>query len=254
MASRTEAQEAIARGRVTIDGAPALKAATQVRPVQDIVLLGPPRPYVSRGGEKLAAALEQFGVDPGGRRCVDAGASTGGFTDCLLKHGAVHVVAVDVGYGQLHHSLRTDGRVTVLERTNARELAAGDVPGPSPSLVVADLSFISLTLVLPPLRAVAAPDAEAIVLVKPQFEARPGDVGSGGVVRDAQVHANAIRRVADAALAVGWRPAGVTASPLRGPAGNVEFLLHLVPDEGEGAPADLDARIRAVVEDVHGTE
>lgn len=209
---------------------------------------------MSRGGEKLASALDRFRVDPAGRRCLDAGASTGGFTDCLLQYGADHVVAADVGYGQLHHSLRTDDRVTVLERTNVRELAPGDVPEPAASLVVADLSFISLTLVLPALRAVAAPDAEAIVLVKPQFEARPEDVGRGGVVRDASVHAASLRRVAEAAVAVGWRPAGVAASPLRGPAGNVEFLLHLVPDGEESAPAGLDAQIRAAVAEAHGTE
>ena len=196
---------------------------------------------MSRGGEKLAPALATFGVDPAGRRCLDAGASTGGFTDCLLRHGAAHVVACDVGYGQLHERLRTDQRVSVLERTNVRELTPDDVPGPPPDLIVADLSFISLRTVLPALRGVAADTAEAVVLVKPQFEADRGQVGKGGVVRDPEVWRLCLERVADTAAALGWRTADAVASELRGPAGNTEFLLHLVaePDRAAG-PADPD--------------
>jgi 23S rRNA (cytidine1920-2'-O)/16S rRNA (cytidine1409-2'-O)-methyltransferase len=252
--SRAEAREMIDAGRITVDGAPALKPATQVAPGQDLVVAGPARPFVSRGGEKLAAALDRFGIDPSGRRCLDAGASTGGFTDVLLQRGAAHVVAVDVGYGQLHDRLRRDPAVTVLERTNARELEPADLPPPPPDLVVADLSFISLTRVLPALRSVAAPDAEAVVLVKPQFEAGRRQVGKGGVVRDPGVWAATIRSVADAAGEVGWRGVDVAPSPLVGPAGNVEFLLHLVPTEPDpaGAEAGLPARIAAAVAEGEG--
>lgn len=168
-----------------------------------------------------------FGVDPRGRRCLDAGVSTGGFTDCLLQHGAASVAAYDVGYGQVHESLRTDPRVAVHERTNVRNLTATDLGAPPPDLLVADLSFISLASVLPTLRAVLAPAAEAVVLVKPQFEADRGEVGKGGVVRDPAVWRAALGRVAASAATVGWQVVGATVSPLRGPAGNVEFLLHL---------------------------
>jgi 23S rRNA (cytidine1920-2'-O)/16S rRNA (cytidine1409-2'-O)-methyltransferase len=229
-----------------VDGAPAAKAATRVHAGQALVLAGPPRRYVSRGGEKLAHALDRFGVDPGGRRCLDAGVSTGGFTDCLLQRGAASVVAYDVGYGQVHETLRTDPRVSVHERTNVRSLTPDDIPPPAPDLLVADLSFISLATVLPVLRPLLAPSAEAVVLVKPQFEADRADVGKGGVVRDPQVWRPSLARVAAAAGSVGWGRVRATASPLRGPAGNVEFLLHLA----EGAADDqLDAELdRAVAE------
>ena len=233
--SRTEAQQAVDAGLVTVDGAPALKSARQVAPDQAIVLAAPPRAYVSRGGDKLAHALEAFDLDVTGRSCLDAGASTGGFTDCLLQHGARQVVAVDVGYGQLHDRLRTDERVVVLERTNIRDLVAEQLPGPAPGLVVADLSFISLAGVLPRLRDLAAPSAEAVVLVKPQFEAGREQVGRGGVVRDPEVWRACLQRVSDAAAAVGWPVRDATASPLLGPAGNVEFLLHLVTGEQDEA-------------------
>jgi 23S rRNA (cytidine1920-2'-O)/16S rRNA (cytidine1409-2'-O)-methyltransferase len=249
--SRTAAQEAVRAGLVTVDGAPALKVATQVHAGQALVIAAPPRDYVSRGGEKLAYAIERFDVEVTGRRCLDAGISTGGFTDCLLQRGATHVIGVDVGYGQVHDRLRTDPRVTVLERTNVRQLSADALPPPAADLVVADLSFISLVTVLPVLRAVVAPDAEAVVLVKPQFEAERGEVGKGGVVRDPAVWRRAIERVADAAATVGWRTQNVIASPITGPAGNVEFLAHLVPDPGPtpvpttAAGAMLDAAIEA---------
>ncbi len=242
MDSRAQAQEAIGAGLVTVDGAPALKSSTQITSTQQVALASPPRRFVSRGGDKLAHALTTFDLEVAGRRCLDAGASTGGFTDCLLQHGAAHVLAYDVGYGQIHERLRTDERVTVAERTNVRELTADQVPPPAPELVVADLSFISLTSVLPVLRAVASDEAEALVLVKPQFEAERADVGKGGVVRDPEVWRRCLRRVALGARAVGWTTAGATASALLGPAGNVEFLLHLSPapvdDRDDGAGDD----------------
>jgi 23S rRNA (cytidine1920-2'-O)/16S rRNA (cytidine1409-2'-O)-methyltransferase len=247
VSSRTEAQEAIAAGLVTVDGAPALKAATQVHAAQAIVLAAPARTYVSRGGEKLAHGLDRFGIDPQGRRCLDAGVSTGGFTDCLLQRGAAHVLAYDVGYGQVHERIRQDPRVSVNERTNVRDLTPQDLPTPPPDLLVADLSFISLAGLLPTLRRLVAEYAEAVVLVKPQFEADRGDVGKGGVVRDPAVWGRCLLRVAEAAASVGWRSFDATASPLLGPAGNVEFLAHLARAGTEAPPTDVDAVVAAAV-------
>ena len=241
LTSRTEAQQAIAAGLVTVDGAPATKSATQVHAGQAIVVAAPPRPYVSRGGEKLAHALERFHVDPTGRRCLDAGVSTGGFTDCLLQRGAGHVLAFDVGYGQVHEKIRQDARATVRERTNVRELTPADLPPPLPDLLVADLSFISLASVLPVLWRLLAPPAEGVVLVKPQFEAERDQVGKGGVVRDPAVWGQCLRRVAEAARSLGWERLDVTASPLLGPAGNVEFLMHLQTAESGAVPPVADA-------------
>ena len=248
--SRTEAQQAILAGLVTIDGAPAIKAATQVHASQAIVVAGPPRLYVSRGGEKLEHGLELFGVEVAGRRCLDAGVSTGGFTDCLLQRGAAHVLAYDVGYGQVHERLRTDPRVSVHERTNVRELTSRDITAPAPDLLVADLSFISLVAGLPTLPGLVSAGAEGVVLVKPQFEASRSEVGKGGVVRDASVWRAALTRVAAAATTVGWAVAGIAPSPLLGPAGNVEFLMHLVSDGDQRLPTegpDLDRRIDGAV-------
>lgn len=225
VASRTEAREAILAGRVRVAGRPALKPAWLIAPDEPVVLEGPVRPYVSRGGEKLAPALQRFGVDPAGRRCLDAGAATGGFTDVLLSFGAAQVVAVDVGYGQLAWRLREDERVTVMERTNVRDLRPEALPF-APELLVADLSFISIAKVLPALTALAAAGADLVLLIKPQFEAGRGDVGSGGVVRDPQVWLRTIHAVAKACEQSHAGPRGVMASPVRGPAGNVEFLLH----------------------------
>lgn len=235
-ASRTEAQAAVRGGRVTVAGRPASKASTLVAPDEPVELVGPGRRFVSRGGEKLEAALVRFGIDATERRCLDAGASTGGFTDCLLRRGAAHVVALDVGYGQLAWSLRTDPRVTVLERTNVRDLLPDHLPY-APDLMTADLSFISLRLAIPPLAAVAADGADLVLLVKPQFEAGPDDVGRGGVVRDPEVWRRAILGVAGACADHGLVPVAVMASPLPGPAGNVEFPLHARKAAG---PAELD--------------
>jgi 23S rRNA (cytidine1920-2'-O)/16S rRNA (cytidine1409-2'-O)-methyltransferase len=246
--SRAEAQAAVEAGLVTVAGSPAIKPASLVAADVPMQVLGPARRFVSRGGEKLQAGLDRFGVDPRGCDCLDAGASTGGFTDCLLQAGAGRVAAVDVGYGQLAWEVRNDPRVTVMERTNVRTMEPADLPF-MPQLVVADLSFISLRTVLPALVRVAHPDAEFLVLVKPQFEAGPGSVGSGGVVREPEVWRRVLDEVAGVFGSLGVGVLGVIASPLRGPAGNVEFLLHgrrgvddarvdldVAVTEGEGLP------------------
>lgn len=240
-ATRTEAQRLIEAGRVTVQGRPALKASTLVATGEDIVVAGPASPYVSRGGRKLEGALARLAVPVAGRACLDAGASTGGFTDVLLRSGASQVVAVDVGYGQLAWSLRNDPRVVVLERTNVRHLAEDDVPPPPPSLVTADLSFISLTRVLPSLAAVSAADADYVLLVKPQFEAGPDDVARGGVVRDPQVRRRVLLEVADAAAGVGLGAVAAVPSGLLGPSGNVEFFWHLRADADGDVHALVDA-------------
>ncbi|MFI6603126.1 TlyA family RNA methyltransferase [Nonomuraea sp. NPDC050536] len=248
--SREQAQQLIEAGRVTVGGQAAGKPATQVDTAAAIVVAESPQgpDYVSRGAHKLLGALDTFPVAVEGRRCLDAGASTGGFTDVLLRRGAGHVLAVDVGYGQLAWSLRTDDRVTVMERVNVRDLTPEQV-GEPPTLVVGDLSFISLRLVLPALAAVAAGKADFVLLVKPQFEVGKELVGAGGVVRDPALRAQAVRQAADKAGALGLDVRGVTASPLPGPSGNVEYLLWLGKGEGEPPVADLEAEIqRAVAE------
>ena len=203
-----------------------------------------PPPYVSRGGEKLANALEQLEVELDGRDAIDIGASTGGFTDYLLQHGVARVIAVDVGYGQLHPRLRGDPRVTVLERTNAREL--GELPF-RPELLVCDVSFISVRTALPPVLRLLEPGWDAVVLVKPQFEAGKGEVGRGGVVRDAGLHRRVLREVVDAALGWGATTVGVVDSRLPGPKGNREFFVHLIDTAEPVLLDDIDERIRAAV-------
>ncbi len=203
-----------------------------------------PRRYVSRGGEKLAHGLDAFGLDPTGLDCVDVGASTGGFTDVLLQRGAARVVALDVGYGQLHPRLRGDPRVTVLERTNARTLTT--LPF-EPQLTVCDVSFISVRLALPSVLRLCAPGWQAVVLVKPQFEAGRADVGKGGVVRDPDVRRRVVREVAEAALSWQASPRSVVDSGLPGPKGNREIFLHLVHSEHPTLPDDLDERIEQAV-------
>ena len=243
--SRDQAAELICAGRVEVGGALAGKAATQVGVDAAIIVREPAggRDYVSRGGHKLAGALAAFGGPPvAGRRRLDAGASTGGFTEVLLAAGAAHVVAVDVGYGQLAWPLRTDPRVTVLDRVNVRALQPGQV-APAPGLVTADLSFISLTLVLPALVACAAPGADFVIMVKPQFEVGKGKVGAGGVVRDPALREAAVAAVAAAAAVAGLGVAGVTASPLPGPSGNVEYFLWL---RAGALPLD-DEALRAAI-------
>jgi 23S rRNA (cytidine1920-2'-O)/16S rRNA (cytidine1409-2'-O)-methyltransferase len=241
--SRAEAQEAVRAGHVMVRGALATKSTTLVGADEALALAGPARPFVSRGGEKLAAALDAFAIDPTGRDCLDAGASTGGFTDCLLQRGARHVVALDVGYGQLAWELRTDPRVTVIEKTNVRELRPDLLPY-RPSLVTADVSFISLRLAAGPLIQATAPLADLVFLIKPQFEAERDQVGRGGVIRDPALWRRAIEDVADATRAAGAGSVGLTVSPVKGPAGNVEFLLHAVTGAGS-ATLEIDGTIEA---------
>ncbi|HEX2057240.1 MAG TPA: TlyA family RNA methyltransferase [Actinomycetota bacterium] len=234
--SRAEAKSAIEQGQVVVRGVPASRATTLVSPADPITLAAPAARFVSRGGEKLDGALARLSVEVAGRRWLDAGASTGGFTDRLLQGGAAAVVAADVGYGQLDWSLRTDERVVVIERLNLRELTPDHLPW-RPEGVVADLSFISLRLVLPTLVNVATEDADFVVLVKPQFEVGRDAVGKGGVVRDPGLWVESMRGVAGAARELGLGLAGAAPSPLPGPAGNREFFLHLTagPSLGDDA-------------------
>jgi 23S rRNA (cytidine1920-2'-O)/16S rRNA (cytidine1409-2'-O)-methyltransferase len=241
--SREAARRAIQEGRVKVNGLPATRAATLVATDAPIVLseMGPR--FVSRGGDKLDGALKRLNVVVEGRRWLDAGASTGGFSDRLLQGGASAVVAVDVGYGQLAWVLREDERVVVLERTNVRELRPDDLPW-RPEGVTADLSFISLTLVLSALARVAEPDADFVLLVKPQFEVGRELVGKGGVVRDPSHWKHAVVRVVEAGQGLGLDLAGATASDVPGPKGNREFFVHL----RRGAEPDPDAIERALRE------
>jgi len=216
---------------VLVDDVPVDKPGTRVRPEASVRVRGGSRRFVSRGGEKLAGALADLGLDPSDRVCLDVGASTGGFSDCLLQHGARHVVAVDVGYGQLHEKLRQDARVTVLERTHARDLRADRLPA-AVDLVTADVSFISLRQLLPAIRA-AAPRSELLLLVKPQFEVGRGQVGKGGVVRDDALRESAAAAVRDAAIELGYRPLGQADSRLAGPKGNREIFLWLRPESAD---------------------
>ena len=244
--SREHAVTLIAEGRVAISGQAATKAATGVDAATPVVVrTDPDEPsWVSRGAHKLLGALEAFPVSVEGRRALDAGASTGGFTEVLLSRGAREVVAVDVGYGELAWSLRTDDRVRVHERTNVRGLTPEAIDGPV-DLVVADLSFISLRLVLPALIACTRPGADLLPMVKPQFEVGRERLGAGGVVRDPEHRVQAVLEVGRAAATLGWGTAGVVASPLPGPAGNVEFFLWLRSDADP--PQEDDVR-RAVEE------
>ena len=244
--SREHAVALIAEGRVAVSGRAATKPATGVEAGTPVVVrTDPDQPsWVSRGAHKLLGALEAFDVPVEGRRALDAGASTGGFTEVLLSRGAAEVVAVDVGYGELAWSLRIDARVRVHERTNVRMLTSDAIGGPV-DLVVADLSFISLRLVLPALVACARENADLVPMVKPQFEVGRERLGAGGVVRDPEHRVDAVLEVARAAAALGWGTAGVVASPLPGPAGNVEFFLWLRRDAG---PPQEDA-IRSAVQE-----
>jgi 23S rRNA (cytidine1920-2'-O)/16S rRNA (cytidine1409-2'-O)-methyltransferase len=236
--SREKARALILAGRVRVAGHPAAKAGTLVPADAGLDLAAPEHPWVSRGGLKLAHAFDVFDLDVSGRLALDIGASTGGFTDVLLARGARHVIAIDVGHGQLHWRLRTDPRVTLLEGLNARTLMPEALPGLGEGAGVAtvDVSFISLRIIFPVLPALLLPGADVVALVKPQFEAGRDLVGPGGIVRDPAVHARVVDEVTSAGAAAGLRRRGLTPSPITGAEGNQEFLLHLVRDDASRRP------------------
>lgn len=243
--SREKAQALIMAGEVLVDDVPAIKPGRLVGP-EVAIRLRQGLAYVSRGGLKLEAALAAFAVDPAGLVAADVGASTGGFTDCLLQHGAAHVYTIDVGYGQLAWQLRQDSRVTVLERTNVRHLER--LPEDAlVDLVAVDVSFIGLRLVLPAVSRILRPTGSVIALIKPQFEAGRQQVGKGGVVKDSQVHRQVLLDLLQWARDNGWGVSGLIRSPITGPAGNVEFLC-LLRCHHEGSAADLEGLVASVIE------
>ncbi|MEY2446038.1 MAG: rRNA (cytidine1920-2-O)/16S rRNA (cytidine1409-2-O)-methyltransferase [Ilumatobacteraceae bacterium] len=236
MLSRTEAARAIEAGLILVNGSLADKPARLVDPADAVVVQSPPSRFVSRGGDKLDAALDRFGIDVAGKRVLDAGASTGGFTDCLLQRGAGHVVAVDVGHGQLHPKIRGDGRVSVFERFHVRDLSTAAIDG-SVDLVVADLSFISIIRALPALIGVSRPGADLVLLVKPQFEAGKAEVDRGsGVIRDPAIHQRVCDDVSAALVGQGCEVVAWTESPITGAQGNREFLVHARVSRSGSAP------------------
>jgi len=246
--TREKARRAIMAGLVRVEGDRVDKAGEKVPLDARIEVKGDPCPYVSRGGLKLERALRVFGLDLTDKAVLDVGASTGGFTDCALQHGARRVYAVDVGYGQLDWKLRQDPRVVVMERTNFRYAEPSWFPEP-PDVATVDVSFISLGLIFPPLATVLKAGGDVVALVKPQFEAGPALVGKHGVVRDPRVHAEVLRAVVDKARAANLAPLDLTYSPIRGGEGNIEFLLHA--RKGDEARDDVERKIDAVVREAH---
>ena len=242
--SRERAKTTVMSGLVFVNGQRVDKPGTAVDPEAAIEVRGEAIPFVSRGGFKLDKALKVFPVDPTGKTCIDCGASTGGFTDVLLQHGAAKVYAVDVGYGQLAWKLRTDPRVVNLERTNLRYVTEEQIPELL-DLAVMDVSFISIRLVLPAVRALLKPGADLICLIKPQFEAGREEVGKKGVVRDEAVHARVIRDILDFAPGIGLSVMGLDFSPIKGPEGNIEYICHLKNGVFEAAAIDVDAVVKA---------
>ncbi len=242
--SREKAKATIMSGLVYVNGQKSDKPGTPVSDGAKIEVRGAACPWVSRGGFKLAKALEVFEINPAGYVCIDCGASTGGFTDVLLKNGAARVYAVDVGYGQLAWSLRTDARVTVMERTNARSLTPDMFPE-SMDMAVMDLSFISIRLILPAVHALLKPEGECVCLIKPQFEAGRADVGKKGVVRDRAVHERVLNEMLEFFPAAGYTLTGLDYSPIRGPEGNIEYLAHLKRGEHAGITPDIAAIVAA---------
>ena len=242
--SREKAKATIMSGIVYVNGQKSDKPGTQVSDDAEIVVRGNACPYVSRGGFKLAKALEAFPVEPAGKVCIDCGASTGGFTDVLLKNGAAKVYAVDVGYGQLAWQLRQDSRVVVMERTNARALTPDMFPE-SMDLGVMDVSFISIRLILPALHGLLKPGGEVVCLIKPQFEAGKVDVGKKGVVRDKAVHERVLREMCEFFPTAGYTLLGLDYSPIRGPEGNIEYLAYLKADGGDSIAPDIPALVAA---------
>jgi len=245
--SRALAQALVMEGRVTVEGRRVDKPGTRVDVAADVAVGGTPRPFVSRGGVKLDAALDAFGIGVLGLTALDVGAGTGGFTDCLLKRGAAHVYSLDVGHGQVDQTLRLDPRVSVIEKLNARFLEPGDLPGPA-DIAVMDVSFISATMILPRIPPVLR-GRDAVVLVKPQFEVGRGEVGRGGIVRSPDLWLRALLTVSDGARACGLPPLAVIPSPIAGAEGNREFLLHLIRQDPGTAPPpcpDFEAAVRRV--------
>lgn len=242
--SREKAKATIMSGIVYVNGQKSDKPGTQVSDDAEIVVRGNACPYVSRGGFKLAKALEAFPVEPAGKVCIDCGASTGGFTDVLLKNGAAKVYTVDVGYGQLAWQLRQDSRVVVMERTNARALTPDMFPE-SMDLGVMDVSFISIRLILPALHGLLKPGGEVVCLIKPQFEAGKADVGKKGVVRDKAVHERVLREMCEFFPTAGYTLLGLDYSPIRGPEGNIEYLAYLKADGGDSIAPDIPALVAA---------
>lgn len=246
--SREKAKAAIMAGLVLADGERIEKSGAKVPRSADITVKGAPHPYVSRGGLKLQKAIETFGISLDGRVMLDIGASTGGFTDCALQHGASYVYAIDVGYNQLDWSLRQDERVCVMERTNFRYMRPEDLRGPKPDFAAIDVSFISLRLILPTLKTLLEPGAGIVALIKPQFEAGRESVGKSGVVRDRAVHEDVLRRVLDFAAEAGYGLQGMTYSPITGGEGNIEFLAYWRLESPAAHEAAEDAVARLVSE------
>ena len=242
--SRERAKTTIMSGLVFVNGQRADKPGTPVAPDAKIEVRGEAIPFVSRGGFKLDKALQVFPIDPSGKSCIDCGASTGGFTDVLLQHGAAKVYAVDVGYGQLAWKLRNDPRVVNLERTNLRYVTAEQIPELL-ELAVMDVSFISIKLVLPAVKALLVPGADMVCLIKPQFEAGRDEVGKKGVVRDSGVHCQVIRGILDFAPQIGLSVMGLDFSPIKGPEGNIEYICHMKNGCYEGASIDVEALVNA---------
>ena len=242
--SRERAKTTIMSGLVFVNGQRADKPGTPVAPDAKIEVRGEALPFVSRGGFKLDKALKVFPVDPRGKICMDCGASTGGFTDVLLQHGAVKVYAVDVGYGQLAWKLRTDERVVNLERTNLRYVTREQIPEPI-ELAVMDVSFISVKLVLPAVKELLLPGADIVCLIKPQFEAGREEVGKKGVVRDSGVHCEVIHNILNFVPEIGLTAMGLDYSPIKGPEGNIEYICHLKNGRVDGADPDVEALVKA---------
>ena len=251
-ASREKAKAMIMAGEVLVDNEREDKAGSMFPEEVEIVLKGKPLPYVSRGGLKLEKAMKNFNLTLDGKVCMDVGASTGGFTDCMLQNGAVKVYSVDVGHGQLDWKLRNDPRVVCMERTNIRYVVTEDIEE-RPSFVSIDVSFISLTKVLLPVRNLMEENGEIAALIKPQFEAGREKVGKKGVVRDPKVHEEVIEKVRDYAMSIFLEPCHLSFSPIKGPEGNIEYLLHLKKHpEGTDVPMSLEVSVQDVVEEAHG--
>lgn len=254
--TRQQAQRAVMAGWVRVNGERMDKPGTRIPLEAAVEVARREHPYVSRGGLKLEQALKVFPLDLGGRTVLDVGASTGGFTDCALQNGAVKVYAVDVGYGQLAWKLRQDPRVVVMERTNFRYMQAEDLPEETPDFATVDVSFISLSLILPPLKALLKMPGDVVALVKPQFEAGREQVGRKGIVRDPQVHQKVLARFAEMATTAGFSLKGLAPSPITGSRGNIEFLswLQRSPMENSLLPTDLENLIEETVEKAHSLQ